>query len=153
MAVYRADGRGHGAVGAGLPDRRAEHGAQEQLGAATSTVQFSRSIGGTLGVSIMGAFLTSRLASLLVSAGIAPGSISLDSLLDPVASASTSLTLEGPLRAALGVAVANLFIIALVAAVAGLLAVLAAPRGRISDHINFATENITGKYLCHREHK
>src|SRR5512135_3152926 len=35
---------------------------KEELGVATSTVQFSRSIGGTLGVSILGVFLSSRLA-------------------------------------------------------------------------------------------
>jgi predicted MFS family arabinose efflux permease len=113
---------------------------KEQLGAATSAVQFSRSIGGTLGVSIMGVVLSARLASLLVAAGINPGSISLNALIDPLASVSANLILEVPLRAALGVAIANLFVIALVSAVAGLLVVLAAPRGRISELKNFATD-------------
>src|ERR1041385_7007709 len=38
---------------------------RRQLGTATSTLQFSRSIGGTLGVSVMGAALSARLASHL----------------------------------------------------------------------------------------
>ena len=36
---------------------------RRQLGTATSTLQFSRSMGGTLGVSVMGAALSARLAS------------------------------------------------------------------------------------------
>ena len=35
---------------------------REDLGVATSTIQFSRSIGGTLGVSVMGVFLSASLA-------------------------------------------------------------------------------------------
>lgn len=101
------------------------------LGAATSTLQFFRSIGGTLGVSILGAFLSSSLASRLVAAGVDPTSVSLDSLIDPLTSAS--LTIEGPLRSALALTIANMFIIAFIAALAGLVAVLFAPPGKISQ--------------------
>jgi len=104
---------------------------KSDLGAATSTLQFSRSIGGTLGVSILGAYLSSSLASRLLVAGIDPSTISLNSLIDPLASAS--LTLEGPLRSALAVTIAHMFIIAFIAALAGLLAVLFAPPGKISQ--------------------
>jgi MFS family permease len=104
---------------------------KEELGVATSTVQFSRSIGGTLGVSILGAFLSPRLAGLLVTQGIDPNSVSLNSLIDPVASASA--TLEGPLRIALGIAIANMFIIAFVAALGALLSVMFAPGGKIAQ--------------------
>jgi EmrB/QacA subfamily drug resistance transporter len=104
---------------------------KEELGVATSTVQFSRSIGGTLGVSILGVFLSTRLAGLLVTSGIDPATVSLNSLIDPLASASA--TLEGPLRSALGIAIANMFIIAFVAALAGLVAVMFAPPGKISQ--------------------
>ena len=58
---------------------------KDQLGAATSTIQFSRSIGGTLGVSVMGVFLSTQLAALLGAAGIDPAAVSLESLLTPVA--------------------------------------------------------------------
>jgi EmrB/QacA subfamily drug resistance transporter len=104
---------------------------RDQLGVATSTLQFSRNIGGTLGVSVMGAFLSSRLASTLVASGINPASVSLDSLLQPVT--DLNATLDAPLRAALAVSIANLFVIAFIAAVIGLLAVTLAPRGKISQ--------------------
>lgn len=104
---------------------------RQDMGIATSTVQFSRSIGGTLGVSVLGVFLSSRLAANLSAAGVDPGSVSIDSLLDPVAGASAAL--NGPLRGALGAAVASLFMIALAAAVLGLAAVFFAPGGKISQ--------------------
>jgi hypothetical protein len=40
------------------------------LGTATSTMQFSRSIGGTLGVSVMGAALSTRAAANLLASGL-----------------------------------------------------------------------------------
>ncbi len=104
---------------------------RRDLGVATSTVQFSRSIGGTLGVSVLGVFLSTRLANLLTASGINPATISLDSLIDPVASASAAL--EGPVRSALAISIANMFIIALVASVAGLAVVMLAPGGKISQ--------------------
>src|SRR5262245_17928065 len=58
------------------------------LGTATSTVQFSRSIGGVLGVSVMGVVLSMRLTANLLAAGIDPAAVSLNSLLDPLAQTS-----------------------------------------------------------------
>jgi EmrB/QacA subfamily drug resistance transporter len=104
---------------------------REDLGIATSTVQFSRSIGGTLGVSVLGVFLSTRLAGHLMTANIDPASVSLDSLIDPVAGAN--LALGGPLRSALAFSIADLFVIAFIAALAGLLVTLFAPRGKISQ--------------------
>src|ERR1041385_540304 len=52
------------------------------LGTATSTLQFSRSIGGTLGVSVMGAALSARLVSNLSASGMDLSIV--DQLLDPV---------------------------------------------------------------------
>ncbi|HWQ83796.1 MAG TPA: MFS transporter [Anaerolineales bacterium] len=101
------------------------------LGTATSTIQFSRSMGGTLGVSVMGAFLSARLAAGLRAAGQDPAAVSLDSLLDPVASAS--LALEGSLRNILAGAISSVFVIAFIAAGCGLLVTLLAPRGRIAQ--------------------
>lgn len=103
---------------------------REELGVATSTLQFSRSIGGTLGVSILGMFLTSSLASQLGRAGV-NGAVSLNSLIDPLSGAGSAL--GGPLREALAVAVAHMFIIALVAALAGLIVVFFSPGGKISQ--------------------
>jgi EmrB/QacA subfamily drug resistance transporter len=103
---------------------------KDALGAATSTLQFARNIGGTLGVSILGVFLSARLTEGLLSASIDPSTVSLESLLDPVASASQALS--GPLRGALAVSIASLFVIAFGVAVLGLLSVLLAPGGKIA---------------------
>jgi MFS family permease len=103
------------------------------MGAATSTLQFSRSIGGALGVSVMGAVLSFRLATSLAQAGLDPAAISVDSLLDPVAQAANSLVLEGTLRNALAGAIQGVFVMALIAAALGLLATTFAPSGRIAQ--------------------
>jgi hypothetical protein len=92
---------------------------------------FSRSIGGTLGVSILGVFLSSRLASQLLAAGVDPTSVSLNTLLDPIAGAS--IAIEGPLRQALAVAIAGMFIIAFIAALGALGAMAFAPPGKIAQ--------------------
>jgi EmrB/QacA subfamily drug resistance transporter len=105
---------------------------RRDLGIATSTLQFSRSIGGTLGVSVLGVFLASRLAANLAAAGVDPASVSIDSLMDPAAGASAALN-NGALRDALGGAVASLFVVALVAAVLGLAVVFFAPGGKIAQ--------------------
>ena len=106
---------------------------KQELGAATSTLQFGRSIGGTLGVSILGAILSAQLVSHLLSAGIDPASISLNSLLDPVASSTASVMMEGPLRDALAVSIASLFRVAFLVALAGLLVTFFLPGGKISQ--------------------
>lgn len=102
------------------------------MGAATSTLQFSRSIGGALGVSVMGAVLSFRLAARLAEAGLDPATISVDTLIDPVAQAASNLVMEGTLRTALAGAIQGVFVIALIAAALGLLATTFAPAGRIA---------------------
>ncbi|MEZ4864620.1 MAG: MDR family MFS transporter [Caldilineaceae bacterium] len=104
---------------------------KRDLGTATSTLQFSRSIGGTLGVSVMGAVLSLRLTAALLQAGIDPTAVSLNSLLDPLASDNATASLDGALRFALANAIQGVFFIAFVAAVLGLLVSLPAPGGRI----------------------
>lgn len=103
------------------------------LGAATSTVQFSRSIGGALGVSVMGVALSLHLAAHLLEAGLDPTQISVDTLLDPIAQAATHLVLEATLREALAGAIQGIFVIAFIAAALGLLATAFAPQGRIDQ--------------------
>jgi EmrB/QacA subfamily drug resistance transporter len=106
---------------------------RQELGVATSTLQFSRSIGGTLGVSILGIFLAGSLARQLAAAGLNPDSVRLESLLDPLAAVNVAAAVEGPLRQALAVSIAHMFIIAFAAALAGLVAVMFAPRGKIAQ--------------------
>jgi EmrB/QacA subfamily drug resistance transporter len=103
----------------------------KELGIATSTVQFSRSLGGTIGVSVLGIFLSTRLVTLLIKNGIDPATISLNNLINPPPGANT--TVEGPLRVILGTTMANMFIIAFVASFLALIAVLFTPKGRIAQ--------------------
>jgi hypothetical protein len=48
------------------------------MGAGTSTATFARSLGGALGVAVLGALLNNRLAAELPSAGAGGGSISIN---------------------------------------------------------------------------
>jgi hypothetical protein len=100
---------------------------------ATSAIQFSRNIGGALGVSVMGAALSVRLAARLAEAGLDPATIAVDSLLDPVARTASSVVVEGTLRNALAGAMHGVFVIAFLAAALGLVATALAPPGRIDQ--------------------
>jgi hypothetical protein len=104
-----------------------------QLGTATATVQFSRSIGGTLGVSVMGVVLSTRLATLLTQAGVAPGSVSVDSLLNPGTGGASAAVADEALRVALAGAISSVFLAAFLAALFGLIATAFAPGGRIAQ--------------------
>ncbi|MDZ4720945.1 MAG: MDR family MFS transporter [Roseiflexaceae bacterium] len=104
--------------------------ARNDLGAATSTVQFSRSIGGTFGVSVMGAVLAAGLAASLTAAGVDPSTVSLNGLIDPLKK-STASTLDGTLQLALGSAMHWVFLIALVASIGALIVTTLAPRGTV----------------------
>lgn len=106
---------------------------KREMGTATSTLQFSRNIGGTLGVSVMGAVLALRLADALVTAGVDPDSVSLNSLIDPVAGSDAAASIDGTLQVALGSAIQGVFWIAFVAAALALVATLFAPGGRIAS--------------------
>jgi hypothetical protein len=86
-----------------------------------------RSIGGTSGVSVMGAVLSAQLVSGLLAAGIDPASVSLNALLDPIAGASNA-TLDGTVRIVLAGAIQSVFWLAFGAALLAL-----APGGRIAQ--------------------
>jgi len=105
---------------------------RRDMGAATSTLTFSRSIGGTLGVSVMGAVLSARLAATLLASGIDPDTVSLNSLLDPLASSNAAAGLNDTLRNALAISMQGVFMIAFIAAALALLVCLLAPGGRIN---------------------
>lgn len=102
---------------------------RRHLGTATSTIQFSRSIGGTLGVSIMGAALSLRLASNLSSAGLDPKLVT--QLLDPVP--GSELVIDAGARLAMSDAIHLVFIIAFIAALLGLAAVLFTPHEELKN--------------------
>jgi predicted MFS family arabinose efflux permease len=99
------------------------------LGTATSTMQFSRSIGGTLGVSVMGAALSARLASNLSASGFDLDLVT--RLLNPLPGAETVID-EG-VRIAVANAISLVFVIALVAALLGLIVTLFSPRQELKE--------------------
>lgn len=104
--------------------------ARNQLGSATSTLQFSRSIGGTFGVSLMGLALALSLNAALQSFGIDPSSISLNSLIDPAPGTATP-ALNEELRQALAIAMRSVFLLALGTAALSFIITSFAPRGTI----------------------
>jgi hypothetical protein len=99
------------------------------LGTATSTMQFSRSIGGTLGVSVMGAALSARLASNLSASGFDLDLVT--QLLNPLPGSETVIA-EG-VRVAVANAINLVFVIAFVAAALGLLVTFFSPRHELKD--------------------
>lgn len=105
---------------------------RRHLGAATATIQFCRSIGGALGVGVMGAVLAARLASGLSAAGADPSAVSIDRLLDPLARAATAAAVQQLLKEALTGAVQAVFIVALFGAALGLGATFLTPGGRLA---------------------
>jgi hypothetical protein len=102
---------------------------RQTLGTATSTVQFSRSMGGAIGASVMGVVLAIQLGAGFVAQGLDPTQISVDALLDPSSVAAGGIS--DALRMALSGAVQATFVVALLAAVCAWTAVVLAPRGKI----------------------
>jgi EmrB/QacA subfamily drug resistance transporter len=102
---------------------------RRHLGTATSTMQFSRSIGGTLGVSVMGAALSASLAANLSASGLSLDLIS--QLLDPLPGAQATINAAG--RIAVANAINLVFVIAFVASLLALVVTLFAPRQKLQD--------------------
>lgn len=104
---------------------------RRQLGTATSTLQFSRQIGGTLGVSVMGAALSARLAANLSASGLDLDLVR--QLLDPLP--GSQVVIAEAARAAMADAIHLVFVIAFAAAVLALVTVFFTPRKELKDHL------------------
>jgi EmrB/QacA subfamily drug resistance transporter len=104
---------------------------RRQLGTATSTLQFSRSIGGTLGVSVMGAALSARLASNLIASHLDLELVR--QLLDPLPGSEVVIA-EGA-RVAMADAIHLVFVIAFVAAALAMITVLFTPHKELSEQL------------------
>ncbi|SPD75400.1 Drug resistance transporter, EmrB/QacA subfamily [uncultured Desulfobacterium sp.] len=102
---------------------------RNKLGTATATLQFSRVIGGALGVSVMGLILSVRLAANLKAAGVHPEVMSLQDLMKPFSTSAAAA--DATLRGALTGAVESVFVAALAAAVVGLVVTAFTPKGGI----------------------
>lgn len=104
---------------------------RRDLGSATSTLQFSRQIGGTIGVSIMGAVLSVGLASRLTAVGLDPALA--DRLISPEGQGAISDALNGPVREALAASIRGVFVVAAVAASLALAVTFLTPPGRVEE--------------------
>jgi MFS family permease len=93
------------------------------IGAASSTVAFFRSLGGTIGVSVLGAVLahrvTHQITTQLAAAGVPTGSSSGSSALNL---AALPPAIQNIVRAAYGDATGHIFLISAVIAVVGVIA-------------------------------
>ncbi|MFV9504077.1 MAG: MDR family MFS transporter [Oscillochloridaceae bacterium umkhey_bin13] len=99
---------------------------RREMGAATATLQFSRTIGGTFGVAVLGALLSSQLVLALSAAGLSPDAVPLDALIGEGAAGSAALS--EPARAALATALARMFQSTLPVAVLAFAVTWLAPR-------------------------
>jgi len=115
-----------------------------QLGIATSLNQFSRAIGGALGVAVLGAVLTAGLSSqLLKTASGAGSSISQEqaeslasnpnALIEPSAKASLPAGILPVLQDAMAGAIQPVFWVVVVMCVLALLASLVLPKDKVTD--------------------
>jgi MFS family permease len=102
---------------------------RRNLGTATSVLQFSRSMGGTLGVSVMGAALSIRLASNLSAAGLDPKLVT--QLLDPLP--GSQIVVDAGVRLAMADSIHLVFVIAFVSAALGLVAVFFTPHHELKE--------------------
>ncbi|WP_236567817.1 MULTISPECIES: MFS transporter [unclassified Nocardiopsis] len=109
-----------------------------ELGAASGTVTFFRTLGGTVGVSVLGAFLANRVAANITEGVAAAG-------IDPSARGGDAGTLDLAamppflreiVEGAYGGATGDLFLVATGIAVFGLFVALFLPRVRLRDSID-----------------
>jgi MFS family permease len=114
--------------------------ALRDIGAASSTVTFFRSLGGTIGVSVLGAVLADRVAGdipkKLAAAGIqVPAGSTEGSTLDI---ASLPKPIATIIRAVYGDATAHIFLIAAIIAVVGVLAAIFLPKIMLRSSVDLA---------------
>jgi EmrB/QacA subfamily drug resistance transporter len=114
--------------------------ALRDLGAASGAITFFRSLGGTIGVSVLGAVLADRVASdiphRMAEAGIhVPAGGGKTSTLDLHALPKPIVTI---IRATYGDATAHIFLISAIIAVVGVLAALALPRIMLRSSVDLA---------------
>ncbi|MEP6789105.1 MAG: MFS transporter, partial [Acidobacteriota bacterium] len=124
-----------------------------QLGVATSLNQFSRAIGGALGVAIMGAVLTAGLSTQLLKAATGEGSgltaeqaqnlaSNPNALIDPVAKAGLPAGILPVLQDSMAAAIQPVFWVVVVVCILALLASLMLPRQRVGDGAGRTDENV-----------
>ncbi len=93
-------------------------------GVATSSLQFFRSIGGSLGVAAMGTIVSMRMQPLFAREDVAGAAVSTSALLDPVARNALPPSVLASLQLGMTDAIHQAYLVMAIAAVAGLVAVL-----------------------------
>ncbi|HEY7348989.1 MAG TPA: MDR family MFS transporter [Ktedonobacterales bacterium] len=121
-----------------------------ERGVATASNQFSRTIGGAIGVSVMGAVLNMQLMARLAAAGIHLGTIpdptqpgqflTLNALLRPETRAALPAHLLGQLVSPLGASLHILFLMMFALAGLGVISAWLLPSGAVSSSPDSASE-------------
>jgi EmrB/QacA subfamily drug resistance transporter len=113
---------------------------KRQLGIATSGTQFFRSIGGAVGVSVMGTVMGTYMhlgfKSLSTDAGLNLPGLSLDLLVNPLERQSLSKEAMGALREVLAHSLHYVFIAGLIFALLAFLSALLVPNEKAMDRID-----------------
>ena len=109
--------------------------AWNQRGVATASTQFFRTIGGAIGVAIMGAILTSAMTSRLAAIPGVPEGASADNLLTSGERAKLPAGVLDAMQRALAGSLHEIFYVVVLAAVAAFAIVLFFPRGRAQDMV------------------
>ena len=99
-----------------------------QRGIVTASVQFARTMGGSLGVAVMGAVLNLHMAPFLASEGSGDGRSVTSYLLDPAARASLSPGTLETLQSELASGLHTVFLMMLVFGLIGFISALAFPK-------------------------
>ena len=122
---------------------------RNRLGVSTSSTMFFRSIGGAIGVAIMGAILNTRMTKDLAifaetnkEAAAKLGSFlqNPDAIVDPIARATIPQAVLEPLRGALSHSLHGVFVIGLVVSILAFAAGLLVPSGKPHEHSHEPTE-------------
>jgi len=106
---------------------------RERLGIATSLTMFARTIGGSIGVSVLGSLLASGLATRMLAAGVAPGTLDPNRLLEPAARATLSAESVELMSTALDGSLHIVFWIGAVVAAAAFLTAFMLPKRLTGD--------------------
>lgn len=134
---------------------------RSQLGIATSLNQFSRSIGGAVGVAVMGTVLSAGLTSYLAEAASASrGALSTEgaaelaanpnALIEPAARSALAPSALTALQSALAYAIHNVFWVATILSGLALLVSFALPSARASSPTKPLTEDACSAKSCER---
>ena len=105
---------------------------KEKLGAATSLTQFTRTLGGALGVALMGTLLSATLTSRRPNVAGVP---SPDAIVDPLTRRNLPEAVRDLWRLPLAAGLHRVFVVGAIAGGLGILLALSIPKGRAQDHV------------------